>query len=174
MTNCEHLIENALMRMQRARLANMDTYEAFQDEMNWRGNREMLKQVHMTKEELWEIVQYIMYVWEADDWADLLTKFHDLDDYKDTYLKVNGPDYPDVCDGCSNNPKNGGSGICSCTLPYMQNPTNYNTQIGDPCMANNLNGYVYEISTDCLDNMHQANHERIAEAIERTKKYVRE
>jgi len=24
-----------------------------------------------------------------------------------------------VCDGCSNNPKNGGSGICLCTLPYV-------------------------------------------------------
>jgi hypothetical protein len=31
-------------------------------------------------------------------------------------------DYPSCCDGCSNNPKNGGSGICNCTLPYMQNP----------------------------------------------------
>lgn len=25
-----------------------------------------------------------------------------------------------VCDQCSNNPKNGGSGICNCTIPYMQ------------------------------------------------------
>lgn len=23
-----------------------------------------------------------------------------------------------VCDNCSNNPKNGGSGVCLCTLPY--------------------------------------------------------
>lgn len=24
----------------------------------------------------------------------------------------------DVCDGCSNNPKNGGSGVCLCTLGF--------------------------------------------------------
>lgn len=24
-----------------------------------------------------------------------------------------------VCDGCPNNPKNGGSGVCLCTLPYL-------------------------------------------------------
>ena len=144
MTHCEHLIENALMRMQRARLANMDTYEAFQDEMNWRGNRDMLEQVHMTKEELWEIAQYIMYVWDADDWADLLSSMQDLDEYKDTYLKVNGLDYSD-----------------------------YNTQIGDSCMANNLNGYVYEVSTDHLDNIHRGNHDKIDDAIKRIEKYVR-
>ena len=27
--------------------------------------------------------------------------------------------FPSVCDQCSNNPKNGGSGICNCTIPYM-------------------------------------------------------
>ena len=27
-----------------------------------------------------------------------------------------------VCYQCSNNPKNGGSGICNCTIPYMQDP----------------------------------------------------
>ena len=64
MTNCEHLIENALMSMQKARYANMDTYKAFQNTMNLRHNKEMLKVVSITKKELWEIAQYIMYVWE--------------------------------------------------------------------------------------------------------------
>lgn len=26
---------------------------------------------------------------------------------------------PDCCRNCSNHPRNGGSGICCCTLPYM-------------------------------------------------------
>ena len=26
---------------------------------------------------------------------------------------------PACCRGCSNHPRNGGSGICNCTLPYM-------------------------------------------------------
>lgn len=26
------------------------------------------------------------------------------------------------CENCSNNPKNGGSGICLCTRPSMENP----------------------------------------------------
>lgn len=29
------------------------------------------------------------------------------------------------CEHCSNNPKNGGSGICNCTIPYLNNPTYY-------------------------------------------------
>lgn len=28
----------------------------------------------------------------------------------------------DPCKDCSNNPKNGGSGVCHCTLPYMYGP----------------------------------------------------
>ena len=66
MTRCEHLIENALVKMQMAKKANMDTYEAFQDVMNLWPNKDMLEQVHITKEELWEIAQYIMYVWDVD------------------------------------------------------------------------------------------------------------
>ena len=30
--------------------------------------------------------------------------------------------FPSVCDQCSNNPKNGGSGICNCTIPDMSDP----------------------------------------------------
>jgi hypothetical protein len=66
MTRCEHLIENALMAMQRAKKANMDVYEAFHDTMNLSYNKEMLDSVDMNKDELWEIAQYIMYVWDVD------------------------------------------------------------------------------------------------------------
>jgi hypothetical protein len=81
--------------------------------------------------------------------------------------------YPSCCDGCSNNPKNGGSGICNCTLPYMQNPTNYTVPSGDTCMANNTNGHVYFVNN--VDDLkeHKANADRIAEAIERTQKYIK-
>lgn len=78
-------------------------------------------------------------------------------------------DYYSCCDGCSNNPKNGGSGICNCTLPYMQNPIMYST--GD-CMANNIDGRVYFTSNHSLQE-HKCNADRIAEAVERTKKYLR-
>lgn len=60
MTNTEHLIENALMSMQRARNERVDVYEAFQDEMKLKCNQMMLKEVSITKQELWEIAQYVM------------------------------------------------------------------------------------------------------------------
>lgn len=81
-------------------------------------------------------------------------------------------DYPSCCDGCSNNPKNGGSGICNCTLPYMQNPTIYTVQESDCCMAANTGGYVWTMSTK-LPDAATSTANRIAEAVERTKKYVR-
>lgn len=80
-------------------------------------------------------------------------------------------DYPSCCDGCSNNPKNGGSGICSCALPYMQDPIKYTVQPGDSCMANNTGGYVYITSTKMQDASTPTIN--IAEAVERTKKYMR-
>lgn len=80
--------------------------------------------------------------------------------------------YPSCCDGCSNNPKNGGSGICNCTLPYMQNPVMYS--IGDSCMANNIGGGVYfTTNTDNLKK-YMADADRIADAHERIKKYMEE
>lgn len=79
-------------------------------------------------------------------------------------------DYPSCCDSCSNNPKNGGSGICNCILPYMKNPIMYNT--GDSCMANNIDDRVYFANVDFV-NVHKENTDRIAEAIERTKKYLK-
>jgi hypothetical protein len=39
-----------------------------------------------------------------------------------------------ACDGCPNNPKNGGSGVCWCTIPLINNPTHtwpgYSTTTG--------------------------------------------
>ena len=79
--------------------------------------------------------------------------------------------YPSCCDGCSNDPKNGGSGICNCTLPYMQNPIMYSAE--DQCMANNTSGNVYFVTnTDSLQNS-KSNDDRIAEAVERIEKYLR-
>ena len=39
-------------------------------------------------------------------------------DSKIQYLES---DIPDYCKHCANHPSNGGSGICNCTLPYMNN-----------------------------------------------------
>lgn len=78
--------------------------------------------------------------------------------------------FPSCCDGCSNNPKNGGSGICNCTLPYMQNPTTYTVKQEDLCMVNGTGEYVYTTDTK-LTNTSTVN---IADAVERTKKYIKE
>lgn len=64
MTNCEHLIENALTRMKNAEETGMDTYDAFQDEMSLDRSKMMLNAVSITKDELWEIAQYIIYDWD--------------------------------------------------------------------------------------------------------------
>lgn len=93
-----------------------------------------------------------------------------FEDYGKRYLEVNGLDYPDCCDGCSNNPKNGGSGICNCTLPYMQNPTTYTVKSEDYCMINNTDGYAYITDTK-PQSTPKAN---VTEAVERTKKYIKE
>lgn len=94
------------------------------------------------------------------------------DEFKRNYLGrwigLESPqiDYPSCCDGCSNNPKNGGSGICNCTLPYMSNPVNYN---GTPDVRN----YMY-YTTNATDlNNHKANADRITQAVERTQNYIR-
>ena len=94
-------------------------------------------------------------------------------EYLDTKIQTTlETSFPSVCDGCPSNPKNGGSGICNCTLPYMQNPVMYST--GDPCMANNIDGHVYFVNNmdDLKSNACSA--DRIAKAVERTKKYIKE
>lgn len=93
-----------------------------------------------------------------------------FEDYGKRFLEVNGYDYPDCCDECSNNPKNGGSGICNCTLPYMKNPITYTVKQEDLCMVNSTGGYVYTTDTK-LDKTSTVN---IMDAVERTKKYIKE
>jgi hypothetical protein len=34
-------------------------------------------------------------------------------------------EYDDPCAGCSNHPRNGGSGFCHCTIPYMSKTQPY-------------------------------------------------
>jgi hypothetical protein len=53
----------------------------------------------------------------------------------------------------------------------MQNPVMYST--GDSCMANNIEGRVYFTSNHSLQE-HKADANRIIEAVERTKKYLKE
>ena len=65
MTNCEHLIENALIAMKKARSAGKDTYKAFHYEMSIYPNNDMLQRVNITIDELWEIAQYIVFTWEG-------------------------------------------------------------------------------------------------------------
>ena len=82
MTNCEHLIENALMSMKKAENERADVYEAFQNEMNNDYNKAMLREVCITKKELWEIAQYIMYVYEDDIKSDVRTEMEDRYGYR--------------------------------------------------------------------------------------------
>lgn len=56
MTNCEHLIENALVAI---RCGDDDFKESFDKEMELPGNQIMLSEVNMTIDELWETVQYL-------------------------------------------------------------------------------------------------------------------
>lgn len=56
MTNCEHLIENALVAI---RCGDDDFKKSFDKEMELPRNKIMLSEVNMTVDELWEIVQYL-------------------------------------------------------------------------------------------------------------------
>ena len=110
--------------------------------------------------------------------------YDDLAEIAQEYLsELNFPkqnynlDMPSACDGCSNNPKNGGSGICNCTIPYFENPIMYSTTCVDDssCAVNNIEGrpFIFGKAKSNADNVGVANAMRIAEAIERTKEYIR-
>ena len=82
--------------------------------------------------------------------------------------------FPSCCDGCSNNPKNGGSGICNCTLPYMQNPITYESDVSvdDCCEAVNFNQNVFAVNEDFLDRISKITHDDINTAVERIRPYI--
>lgn len=61
MSNIEHLIENGLLAVERARQNNESAVEAFYSEMDYEYNREMLSKVLVPVSELWEIVQYVVF-----------------------------------------------------------------------------------------------------------------
>lgn len=61
MSNIEHLFENGLLAVERARQNNESAVEAFYSEMDYEYNREMLSKVLVPVSELWEIVQYIVF-----------------------------------------------------------------------------------------------------------------
>ena len=82
MTNAEHLIENALMSMKKAENKGTDVYEAFQDEMSHKHNNAMLKEVCVTKKELWEIAQYIMYTHDVGIKSDVRAEMEDRYGYR--------------------------------------------------------------------------------------------
>ena len=53
------------MAMKTARSVGKDIHKAFQREMSIFPNVDMLHQVNITRDELWEIAQYIMCTWEG-------------------------------------------------------------------------------------------------------------
>ena len=55
----------------------------------------------------------------------------------------------ECCKGCSNNPVNGGSGICNCTLPYFERSITYNT-INTTTTTSQT--FLYNNITDNIDN----------------------
>ena len=63
MSNIEHLVENGLIAVEKARQNNENAVEAFYTEMDAEHNREMLSKVLVPVSELWEIVQYIVYTY---------------------------------------------------------------------------------------------------------------
>ena len=64
MTNVEHLLENGLMAVDKAFENGEDSYIEFEKEMQYSANQAQLKMVSITKDELWQIVQYIKFVRE--------------------------------------------------------------------------------------------------------------
>lgn len=63
MSGIEHLIENGLIASDEANKNGKDAREAFYHEMSMPYNGNMLMSTSMTKDELWEIVQYVLFTW---------------------------------------------------------------------------------------------------------------
>jgi len=55
-------------------------------------------------------------------WEDDEGNLHPIIRINQPPIQYSWPTYSyDCCENCSNNPKNGGSGVCFCTLPYYMN-----------------------------------------------------
>lgn len=88
---------------------------------------------------------------------------------------INAFEHP-ACTDCLNNPKNGGSGVCFCTLPYMQNTTMYDNTYDDNCCmtaTTNTGVYVFDKEHISADTQSKDNINRIAEAKANISKYLK-
>ena len=66
------------------------------------------------------------YVYERGDSDDVIrVPFTEPEEYKRTGKDAGADCAADPCAGCSDDPRNGGSGVCSCTIPYMAKNSPY-------------------------------------------------
>ena len=66
MSNIEHLLENGLGVVDKAFEDKKDCYLAFKEEMRQYPNPQMLTSVNITRDELWQIIQYIKFCREMN------------------------------------------------------------------------------------------------------------
>lgn len=66
MSNIEHLLENGLEAIDKAFEDKKDCYLAFKEEMKKYYNQQMFDSVNITRDELWEIIQYIKFCREQN------------------------------------------------------------------------------------------------------------
>lgn len=66
MSNITHLLENALTAIRSGMKSGRDYSEAFNEEMDAPYNQEMLRAVSTTKEDLFEMAEYIALCWLED------------------------------------------------------------------------------------------------------------
>lgn len=66
MSNITHLLENALTAIRSGIKSGRDYGEAFNKEMDAPYNQEMLKTVPITKDDLFEMAEYITLCWLED------------------------------------------------------------------------------------------------------------
>lgn len=64
MTNCQRLIANGLAAMAEADMAGRSSYGAFFRAMECEPNRTLLEPLRVTKRELYEIADYVLYTYE--------------------------------------------------------------------------------------------------------------
>ena len=59
MSNLEHLIENGLVSLEKD-MSYEEWMETMKEDRNWHGNE------NITIKNLWEICQYVFYVWQKE------------------------------------------------------------------------------------------------------------